>query len=73
MKPLTAREMIALLESKGWEEVRQRGSHRKFKHPADPRLRLIVPVHDNTDLTPGVQRSIMRAAGITRDEIENRI
>lgn len=72
MKPLTAREMRALLESRGWIEVDQRGSHLKMRHPEDPRLRLIIPMHSGVDLTPGVQRSIMRAAGITRDEIENR-
>ena len=72
MKPLTAREMAALLQARGWFEVSQKGSHRKFAHPFDPRLRAILPVHPGEDLTPGVQHSIMRAAGITRDEIENR-
>jgi len=72
MKPLTSREMIALLTVRGWRETSQRGSHRKFVHPSDPRLRAIVPIHPSEDLTPGVQHSIMRAAGITRDEIEHR-
>jgi predicted RNA binding protein YcfA (HicA-like mRNA interferase family) len=27
------REMIRLLEEDGWAQVRQRGSHRQFKHP----------------------------------------
>ena len=72
MKPLTSREMIAMLTERGWIEVSQRGSHRKFLHPEDPRLRAIVPIHPGEDLTPGVQLSIMRAAGITRAEVEGR-
>jgi predicted RNA binding protein YcfA (HicA-like mRNA interferase family) len=26
------REVIAILEANGWKQVRQRGSHRQFKH-----------------------------------------
>ena len=31
--PLTAREMIRLVEADGWYLVGQRGSHRQYKHP----------------------------------------
>lgn len=72
MKPLKAREMAALLQARGWYEVSQKGSLRKFAHPFDPRLRAILPIHQDEDLTPGVQMSTVRAAGITREEIENR-
>lgn len=27
------REVISILEAHGWTRVRQRGSHRQFKHP----------------------------------------
>jgi predicted RNA binding protein YcfA (HicA-like mRNA interferase family) len=27
------REVVAILEAHGWTQVRQRGSHRQFKHP----------------------------------------
>lgn len=73
MKPLTSREMEAMLRRRGWVEVSQRGSHRKFILPSDPSKRAILPVHPGEDLTPGVQHSVMRAAGITRAEVENRI
>jgi predicted RNA binding protein YcfA (HicA-like mRNA interferase family) len=35
MKPpvLKRREVIALVEHLGFQEVRQRGSHKQFKHP----------------------------------------
>ena len=73
MKPLTSREMEAMLRRRGWIEVSQRGSHRKFILPSDPSKRAILPVHPGEDLTPGVQHSVMRAAGIARAEVENRI
>ncbi|MCI5149795.1 MAG: addiction module toxin, HicA family [Candidatus Electrothrix sp. MAN1_4] len=28
------KELIALLKSDGWHQVRQKGSHRQFHHPA---------------------------------------
>lgn len=28
----TVREVITVLEAHGWRQVRQRGSHRQFKH-----------------------------------------
>ena len=64
--------MAAMLRERGWVEVSQRGSHRKFAFPGDPSKRAILPIHPGADLTVGVQMSIMRAAGITRAEVENR-
>ena len=34
--PITVREMIKKVEDDGWVQVRQRGSHRQYKHPAKP-------------------------------------
>jgi predicted RNA binding protein YcfA (HicA-like mRNA interferase family) len=31
--PMKVREVIAVLERNGWMMVRQRGSHRVFRHP----------------------------------------
>jgi predicted RNA binding protein YcfA (HicA-like mRNA interferase family) len=31
--PKKVREVIAILQAHGWTQVRQRGSHRQFKHP----------------------------------------
>lgn len=69
MKQLRSREMVRMLLDRGWYEYSQRGSHRKFKHPDNPALRAIVPIHPSEPLTPGVQRSIMRVAGIAESEL----
>lgn len=45
--PLTGKEMIKLLESYGWVDKRQAGSHHQlFKNGK----RITVPVHGNEDL-----------------------
>ena len=69
MKQLTAQQMIALLEERGWYEVRQSGSHKILKNCYDPFKHTVVPIHKGKGLPPGTQRAIMRDAGITPDEL----
>ena len=64
MKPVSGRRMCKLLEDRGWQLVRVSGSHHVYRDPAT-RRRTTVPVHGNTDLKPGTQRSIMRDAELT--------
>jgi predicted RNA binding protein YcfA (HicA-like mRNA interferase family) len=55
---LSSREVIAILNRMGFEEVRQRGSHKQFRH-ADGR-RTTVPVHSGRDISPLLLRQIIR-------------
>jgi predicted RNA binding protein YcfA (HicA-like mRNA interferase family) len=57
------REAIRLITADGWVQVRQRGSHRQFKHPTKPGL-VTVPGKLSRDLPPGLEKSIMRQAGL---------
>lgn len=59
---MTARELIRRLQQNGWSEVRQKGSHRHFKHPEHPFV-ITVPVHTG-DLGKGLARAILRQAGL---------
>ena len=68
MKPLTARQMISLLNVRGWSFVRQKGSHMMFRKLEGSKV-IVVPNHPGHTLTPGTQRRIMRDAGIEPDEI----
>ena len=63
---LKPREVIALLERLGFREVRQRGSHKQFRHP-DGRS-TTVPVHAGRDISPILLRHIARDVGLTVDE-----
>ena len=53
MKALTARQMIELLEARGWYESRQSGSHKIFKNWNDPFKHTVVPFHKGKTLPPG--------------------
>ena len=68
MKPISGKRMCRLLESRGWYLVRVNGSHHIYSHPPTGR-RTTVPVHGNSDLKPGTQRSIMRDAGLTDGDL----
>ncbi len=57
---LGSRTIIAKLRADGWSEVRRRGSHAQFKHPAKPGL-VTVP-HPRRDLPVGTVRSIEKQA-----------
>ena len=67
---LKSREVIAILTALGFEEVRQRGSHKRFRH-SDGRT-TTVPVHRGRDLSPILLRCIARDVGLTVDEFVER-
>lgn len=54
--PLKPREVIDLLLALGFVEVRQRGSHKQFRHP-DGRG-TSVPCHPGRDVSPILIRKI---------------
>jgi predicted RNA binding protein YcfA (HicA-like mRNA interferase family) len=57
------RTVIHLIEADGWQQVRQAGSHRHFRHPAKPGT-VTVAGHPRHDLHPKTEASIMRQAGL---------
>ena len=63
---LKPREVTRILESLGFSEVRQRGSHKQYRHP-DGRC-TTVPYHPGRDLSPILLRQIARDIGLTVDE-----
>jgi predicted RNA binding protein YcfA (HicA-like mRNA interferase family) len=60
---LKSRELVRLLEANGWVEVRQKGSHRQYKHPNNPNV-ITVPDHPGVDLKPGTLHNIIKTAGL---------
>jgi predicted RNA binding protein YcfA (HicA-like mRNA interferase family) len=63
---LRSREVIAILARHGFVEVRQRGSHKQFRH-ADGRA-TTVPVHAGRDISPILLRQIAKDIGLAIDE-----
>jgi predicted RNA binding protein YcfA (HicA-like mRNA interferase family) len=63
---LKPREVVARLERLGFVDVRQRGSHKQFRHP-DGRA-TTVPMHARRDISPILLRQICRDIGISAEE-----
>ena len=64
---MKVREAIRLIEDDGWVLSRMRGSHRQYKHPDKPGL-VTIPGKPGRDLPVGLQRSILRQAGLLGDQ-----
>lgn len=60
---MTVREVIKFIEADGWYLVRQRSSHRQFKHPNKPGL-VTVAGHPPKVIGPKTLKSILRQAGL---------
>ena len=57
--------MIKRIEWDGWRQVRQKGSHRQFRHPTKPGT-VTVAGHLHDDLHPEMEASILRQADLKR-------
>jgi predicted RNA binding protein YcfA (HicA-like mRNA interferase family) len=64
---LKPREVVAILNALGFVEVRQRGSHKQFRHP-DGRT-TTVPFHAGRDISPILLRQIAKDIGVTVDQL----
>lgn len=67
---LKPREVATYLERLGFREIRQRGSHRQYRH-ADGRG-TTVPFHAGRDISPTLLRKIARDIGLTVEELLQR-
>lgn len=64
---MKTKEIIKIIETDGWFEVRQKGSHRQYKHPIKKGL-VTIPIHRlSHDLSPGLEKSIFKQAGIEKN------
>ena len=52
-----------MLTNDGWYEVKRAGSHIHFRHAVKSGL-VIVPFHAGKELSKGVERSILKQAGL---------
>lgn len=63
---LKPREVVALLDAHGFREVRQRGSHKQFRH--DDGRSTTVPFHGGRDISPVLLRKIAADIRLTVEE-----
>ncbi|MDH7490523.1 MAG: type II toxin-antitoxin system HicA family toxin [Anaerolineae bacterium] len=64
---LKPREVEAILEKLGFVEVRQKGSHRQYRHP-DGRC-TTIPFHKGRGISPILLRQIARDIGLSLEEL----
>ncbi len=64
---LTAKEIISILEKKGFSLARQSGSHKIYKNKQGKRV--TIPFHGNKILHPKVLKSILTDADISPEEL----
>lgn len=60
--PVKVHELIARLEADGWFLVRQKGSHRQYRHATRPGT-VTVAGKPSVDIPPGTLNSILKQAG----------
>jgi predicted RNA binding protein YcfA (HicA-like mRNA interferase family) len=62
------KHLVQLLETKGYLLKRVTGSHHIYFHQ-ELRKTVVVPMHGNKDIPKGAFISILKQAGISKDEI----
>lgn len=68
MKQVSGRELARIIQQKGWQRARIKGSHHIYTKPGE-RERLVIPIHGNTPLKIGLLRSQMKIAGLTEADL----
>ena len=60
-------EVVRILESLGFVEVRQKGSHKQFRH--EDGRGTTVPFHKGRDISPRLLRQIARDIDLTVEDL----
>ena len=68
MKSLSGRDFARLVERRGWELLRTKGSHHIYGK-RDSVVRLSIPIHGNRPLKSGLLRHLARLAEIPDDQL----
>jgi len=68
VRAISGKEFEKLLEKKGWELRRRKGSHHIYAKAGDP-ARISVPIHGNSPLKIGLMRHLMKIAGIGESDL----
>ena len=68
MKAVSGRDFAKLLEKKGWELRRTKGSHHIYMKEGNP-VRISVPIHGNKPLKLGLLRHLMKVSGFNESEL----
>jgi len=65
---ISGKDFARLLEKKGWELRRTKGSHHVYAKAGNP-ARISVPIHGNSPLKIGLLRHLIKVAAIDESEL----
>ena len=63
---MKARNIIKIIEKDGWYLVRQKGSHKQYKHPLKKGLVTVAAHKMSDEIAPGTLNSIYNQAQIDK-------
>ena len=65
LRAMKVRDVIRLVVDDGWLKVRQRGSHRQYRHPTKRGV-VTIAGSPSDDIAAGTLNSILKQAGLKR-------
>lgn len=68
MPALKPKQVLRALAQAGFYIHYMEGSHAQLRHKIKTQLRVTVPAHSNFDLPPEIIHSILKQAGLSREE-----
>jgi predicted RNA binding protein YcfA (HicA-like mRNA interferase family) len=68
LKAVSGKHLCRILKRNGWYLDRVTSSHHIYKKAGHPAA-LSVPVHGNKTLKTGLQRGLMKQAGLNEDDL----
>jgi predicted RNA binding protein YcfA (HicA-like mRNA interferase family) len=68
VKAISGKDLCKILQQHGWVFQRINGSHHIYSRPDRSEI-ISVPVHGNKTLKTGMQRAIMKQAGLTEVDL----
>lgn len=69
MKPVGGSAFARAFERRGWSLLRINGSHHIYGKESEI-ARLSIPIHGNKPLKLGLQRSLMKTAGLSEADLD---
>jgi predicted RNA binding protein YcfA (HicA-like mRNA interferase family) len=68
MKQVSGKELARVVEREGWTLLRINGSHHIYGKTGSI-VRLSIPIHANKPLKIGLLRSLLKAAGLSEQDV----
>lgn len=70
LSPISAIKLSRILEKNGFKCIRQKGSHRFYRH-IDGRT-TVIPMHSGTKIGKGLLKAILKETQLARKDLEKK-